>query len=63
MINLKTAKALIAEATIIIEHLGLHHPGTQRLAVLFSRLVSVTPKILTHNSTKTRGSEVGGYAL
>ena len=27
VINLKTAKALIAEATIIIEHLGLHHPG------------------------------------
>jgi hypothetical protein len=31
VINLKTAKALIAEATIIIEHLGLHHPGPVRL--------------------------------
>jgi hypothetical protein len=39
VINLKTAKALIAEATIIIiEHLGLHHPGPVLLTPTIRRL-------------------------
>jgi hypothetical protein len=38
VINLKTAKALIAEATIIIEHLGLHHPSPERLTPTIRRL-------------------------
>jgi hypothetical protein len=38
VINLKTAKALIGEATIIIEHLGLHHPGPVLLTPTTRRL-------------------------
>jgi hypothetical protein len=38
VINLKTAKALIAEATIIIEHLGLHHSGPVGLTPTIRRL-------------------------
>ena len=34
----ETAKALIAEATIIIEHLGLHYPGPVLLTPTIRRL-------------------------